>query len=334
MKSVLIIGGTQPTTSDLHLLYHRAFLKLGWSARFLSSDSDLPMGEAVLRQARLRFSRLHFGLFDRRVRRAAREARPDLVFISGSNWYLGAETIRWLRRRGARVALNEQHLQVFRPYQAECLPHYDHVFTQDGGLASLLQAASAARGVSVLGPACDPEEHRPLELGREDRSALGAEVCYLGYAYPNRIQAFEGLTRFDLRLWGMGWDASLLLAPFFRPEPVHGLKKTKIYNATAVNVNIQSNHYQLDGVTCRPFEVAACGGFCLCDGRRDLGRFFALGDEVVSFDGPEDLKAKVAYYLAHEEERRELARRARARVLREHTYEHRVRQVLATLGLE
>lgn len=333
MPSVLIVGGTQVTTSDLHLLYHRAFVKLGWRASFLSSDSELPPGETLLRQARLRFSRLHFALFDRRVRQAARRERPELVFISGSNWYLGADTIRWLRRRGARVALNEQHLQVFRPYQAECLPHYDHVFTQDGGLASLLRASAPVRGVSLLGPACDPEEHRPLEVSPEERADLGAEVCYLGYAYPNRVQAFERLTRFGLKLWGMAWDASPSLRPFYRPEPVYGLKKTKIYNATEVNVNIQSQFYQLDGVTCRPFEVAACGGFCLCDARPDLARYFAVGDEVASFDGPADLEAKVEHYLAHPEERRELAARARTRVLREHTYQHRVRQVLDTLGL-
>jgi spore maturation protein CgeB len=332
--TVLIIGGTQATTSDLHLLYHRAFQRAGWRSRFLSHDSHLPFGEKLLQQSQLRFSRLHFALFNQRVKSAARESRPDLVFITGSNWYLTPETVRGLRRLGARVVLNEQHLQVFRRYQAESLGIYDHVFTQDGALASILQAASPARSVSLLGPACDPEEHRRLDLTSEDRADLGAEVCYLGYAYPNRIAACERLTGFGLRLWGMGWDRSEVLSPFFRREPVHGLKKTRIYNATAVNVNIQSNFYQLDGVTCRPFEVAACGGFCLCEERRDLGRFFAVGDEVVAFDGPEDLRAKVAYYLAHEDERRELAERARARVLREHTYGHRVGQVLSAVGLD
>lgn len=333
MGTALIVGGTQATTSDLHLLFHRAFQRVGWRSRFLSHDSHLPFAEKLLQQGQLRFSRLHFALFNRRVRHAARESRPDLVFITGSNWYVSPETVRWLQRRGARVVLNEQHLQVFRTYQAEALRHYDHVFTQDSALTSLLQASSPARAVSLLGPACDPEEHRPLDLVEGDRRAFGAEVSYLGYAYPNRIAACEGLTGFDLRLWGVGWDRSPVLARCFRREPVHGLKKTKIYNATAVNVNIQSYLYQLDGVTCRPFEVAACGGFCLCEGRRDLGRFFSVGDEVVTFEGPEDLKAKVAYYLAHEDERRELAGRARARALREHTYEHRVRQVLHTVGL-
>lgn len=333
--TVLIIGGTQVTTSDLHLLYHRAFGSIGWHSVFLSNDSHLPFAEKVLQQSRLRFSTAHFGLFNRRVRRIARSVRPDLVFITGSNWYVLPETVTHLQRRhGAKVVLNEQHLQVFRPYQAECLRLFDHVFTQDSGLVSLLAHTSPARGVSLLGPACDPREHRPLDLSGGDRAAYGADVSYLGYAYANRIALFESLTAFGLRVWGRGWDASEALRPYFDPRPVHGMKKTRIYNATRINVNLQSVAYQMDGVTCRPFEVAACGGFCLSDERRDLGRFFRVGDEIVSFRDADDLRAKIRYYLAHPDEAEQVAARGRARVLGEHTYDHRARQVVGAVGLD
>lgn len=332
--TVLVVGGTQVTTSDLHLLYHRAFQRLGWRSLFLSNDSHLPFAEKVLQQSRLRFSDAHFALFNRRLRAAASEVRPDLVFITGSNWYVLPATVTHLQRRyGARVVLNEQHLQVFRPYQAECLQLFDHVFTQDSGLTSLLAHASPARAVSLLGPACDAQEHRPLALTEGDRAAYGADVGYLGYAYANRLALFEQLTSFRIRLWGVGWDRSEALRPYFDPRPVHGLKKTKIYNATGVIVNLQSVSYQLDGVTCRPFEVAACGGFCISEARRDLSRFFRIGEEMISFEDATDLKTKIAYYLAHPDEARDLAARARARVLAEHTYEHRARQVINTLRL-
>jgi spore maturation protein CgeB len=229
--------------------------------------------------------------------------------------------------------LNEQHLQVFRSWQSACLPLYDHVFVQDGGLAALLRAAAPVRGASLLGPACDPEEHRPIPLGEAQRREFGADVAYLGYGYANRLAMMEALHDFDVRLWGVGWDASPALAGRFRREPVHGLKKTLVYNATAVNLNLQSQVYQLDGVTCRPFEVAACGAFCLTEARRDLTAFFRTGDEMVTFDGLDDLRGKVAHFLAHPDERRAVAERARARALREHTYGHRVQQVIATVGL-
>jgi spore maturation protein CgeB len=229
--------------------------------------------------------------------------------------------------------LNEQHLQVFRPYQAECLARFDHVFAQDSALVSLLAHQAPVRGVSLLGPACDPQEHRPLDLTADERAAWGSDVSYLGHAYPNRLALFEQLTRFQIRLWGVHWDQSEALRPYFDPRPVHGIKKTRIYNATRVNVNLQSLAYQLDGVTCRPFEVAACGGFCISEARRDLGRFFRLDDEMVSFRDAEELRAKIEFYLAHPDEARELAARGRARVLAAHTYEHRARQVMETVGL-
>lgn len=333
-RTVLVVGGTQVTTSDLHLLYHRAFTALGWRSVFVSNDSHLPFAEKVLQQARLRFSAAHFALFNRRVRRVAAEAAPDLVFVTGSNWYLKPGTIRHLRRRyGARVVLNEQHLQVFRRYQAECLPLYDHVFTQDSGLVALLTHASPVRAASLLGPACDPREHRPLDLTDDERARYGADVSYLGYAYPNRLELFERLTDHRVRVWGVGWDRSEALRPFFDPRPVHGLLKTRIYNATRVNVNLQSVSYQLDGVTCRPFEVAACGSFCISEARADLARFFRLEEEMVSFRDADELRRKIGYYLAHPDEARDIAARARARVLAEHTYEHRARQVIATVGL-
>lgn len=334
MGRVLFIAGTQPTTSDLHLLFHRAFGRIGWESTFLSHDSALPFGEKVLQQARLRFSRAHFVLFNRRVRGVARTVRPDLVVISGSNWYVEPSTIRYLRSRlGARVVLNEQHLQVFRRYQAEALPLYDHVFTQDSALVSLLRAASPARAVSLLGPACDPEEHRPLSLTPDETARFGADVAYLGYGYANRIAAIEPLAPLGLKVWGMGWDASPTLDPLFDREPVSGLKKTKVYNATRVNLNIQSVTYQLDGITCRPFEVAACGAFGLCEARPDVGRFFREGEEIATFSGAADLNDKVSYYLSHDSERREIARKGRDRVLADHTYVHRARQIVAAVGL-
>ena len=44
-------------------------------------------------------------------------------------------------------------------------------------------------------------------------------------------------------------------------------------------------------------------------------------------------RGKIAHFLAHPDERRAVAGRARARALREHTYGHRVQQVIATVGL-
>ena len=332
MASVLLVAGTKVSASDRHLRFHRRFAREVCRAAFLAHDSGLPFAEKVIQQSRTRYSAPHFALFNRRLRRVAAETAPDLVLVAGSNWYVQPETVRWLQRRGSRVVLNEQHLQVFRPYQVECLRLYDHVFTQDGALAGVLQGSGVTRKVSVLGPACDPEEHRPLTLTAAEQDDVDADVGCIGYGYPNRHALFAQLAEFKLRLWGRNWD-SPTLAPFVRTAPVSGLKKTKIYNATRVNVNLQSTVYQASGVTCRPFEVAACGGFCVADARADLALYFTPGEDLVTFDDAPDLRAKVRYYLDHADERRELATRGRTRVLAAHTYAHRVREIAAAVGL-
>ena len=50
------------------------------------------------------------------------------------------------------------------------------------------------------------------------------------------------------------------------------------------------------------------------------------------FDDPSDLRRKIDYYLARAELRHDMAVRARGRVLAEHTYAHRMRDLIGRVG--
>lgn len=80
-----------------------------------------------------------------------------------------------------------------------------------------------------------------------------------------------------------------------------------------------------------PFEQfpkeAACGIFQLTD-RKYLEEHFELGKEMICYDNPREVKESVRYYLAHHEERMAIAKRAQAKVLRRHTYRHRMQWML------
>ena len=88
-------------------------------------------------------------------------------------------------------------------------------------------------------------------------------------------------------------------------------------------------------VTMRLFEGAACGALVLSDapapdnGCDDLLR---PGVEYATYADDADLIAKVDYYLANADERARIASAGQARVLGEHTYGHRARQLMQTLG--
>jgi spore maturation protein CgeB len=73
--------------------------------------------------------------------------------------------------------------------------------------------------------------------------------------------------------------------------------------------------------------VPACGGFLLADRRRHAAEDFAE-DERAEYDDIEDCVRKIRYFLAHFDQARAIAERARARVVRDHGYRNRAARLL------
>jgi len=82
-------------------------------------------------------------------------------------------------------------------------------------------------------------------------------------------------------------------------------------------------------VTMRIFEGSACGAMILTDAiANGLDELFEIGREIVVYQDDADLLEKIAYYLAHEEERETIARAGQKRTLKEHTYAYRVMKMV------
>jgi spore maturation protein CgeB len=84
-------------------------------------------------------------------------------------------------------------------------------------------------------------------------------------------------------------------------------------------------------VNQRVFDAPAAGGFVLTDFREQLAELFEVGEEVVCFGEPGEIPDLVRYYLKHPEVRKRMTGKARARVLAEHTYRHRVAVMIETM---
>ncbi len=83
-----------------------------------------------------------------------------------------------------------------------------------------------------------------------------------------------------------------------------------------------------DGVSTRTFEIPACGGFMLHEDNPELRALFVPGAECGVFTSLDDLCEKVAYYLAHEDERVAIAERGHARCVPAYSYYERAREML------
>lgn len=138
-----------------------------------------------------------------------------------------------------------------------------------------------------------------------------------------RAVAAEGLHLFG----DDGWPRLLPGASWHGPV-AYGEAAAALYAAAEITLNATS--FQMPtAVNQRVFDVPAAGGFLLTDAREDLGELFEPGREVVVFRDAEELRELVRRYRDRPAERQAIAARARARVLAEHSYEHRLSTLLA-----
>jgi spore maturation protein CgeB len=259
---------------------------------------------------------------------------PDLV-LSMAQAPLSRQALKRLRRDRVPTAMwFVEDREVF-PYWKAFAPFYDlFAVIQKGDFADRLTALGQPNSL-YLPLAADPGVHRPLELSAVERRKYGSEISFVGAGYPNRRLAFRHLAGYDLRIWGSDWDGETTLAPYLQRggERIGTEEVVRIFNATTINVNLHSSVRpgalvgEGDFVNPRTFELAACGAFQLVDRRELLPELFAEG-ELALFSDMEELLQGIEFHRAHPEVRAEVAARARARVLAEHTYVHRMQTLL------
>lgn len=128
------------------------------------------------------------------------------------------------------------------------------------------------------------------------------------------------------------------IEPFLR-KPVYGmsmhqaLRKGRIAFDARGDIEIKKKGHntpidlaQKESANMRIFEATGTGVFLLTEYFKNLERYFKIGKEIETFTGEQELIEKIRYYIAHPEEREEIARRGQRRCLRDHSMGKRVSQ--------
>lgn len=277
------------------------------------------------------------------VAAVAGQHRPDLVFaLDGME--LPVEQVDALRGLGIRTALWITDDPYYTDMMSSIVTHYDYVFTLEANSVEYYRSLGA--NVHFLPFGVYPGQFRPLRSPAKVRR----EVSFIGSAYWNRIRTIEPivpeLMKRGLVLSGLWWDR----LPQY-PQYAHQIELNRwmdpyetsdTYNGSKIVINMHRRHddesvnqNQVNITAASPnprtFEIGACATLQLTDVRSDIARFYTPGVEIETYASQEEMLAKVDYYLSHEQERRDIALRALARTMREHTYAHRLNQVLATI---
>ena len=269
------------------------------------------------------------------------EDPPDLV-LAIAQAPLSAGVLEHLRKKKFLTAMwfveNYRHLT----YWQQMASGYDYWFViQQGDCHETLKRAGA-RQVRYLPMAADPSVHRPYALTDAERAEYGADVSFVGAGYPNRrVLLPRWLSKeWTFKLWGNEWEGAADLAPVLQRGGARIDTETcmKVFNASAINLNLHSCggealDPQADFVNPRTFELAACGAFQLTDERLLMPELFPE-QEVVRFRRDVDVPRLIRTWLKDASGRRDVAEAARRRVLGHHTYAHRMKELLAAIGLQ
>lgn len=270
--------------------------------------------------------RFRAGDLPRRLERVLDEHTPDLVLVIGGA-PLDEELVDRLRGRGRARWINWLPDDLRTAAQAAQLARpYDHIYAIGTDVAAEL-ADRLGRTVDVLSLAADPSVYRPIRSKDQYR----ANVVFAGSATPRRERLLAELVEFGLALWGPGWRKTSL-RDYCRGEAQETAEYIRAYTGATVAVNI--HHVAVEGdpreASCnqRLFELASLASAQVVDDRGDLARFFAAGREVAVFHDAAELRETVRRLVEDPAEAERLGQSARARLLQDHTYMHRLRELL------
>jgi spore maturation protein CgeB len=183
-----------------------------------------------------------------------------------------------------------------------------------------------------------PELVEPFEaLGDTERKLAYETMITWEATRQYRLACVAGTLGFDPLIVGdPGWD-TVLRGRAGQGASWRRLRELNYYEELPgfyprVKVNFNCTSKQMKGaVNQRIFDVPACGGFVLSDERAQQADLFEPGVEAATYTHPDEVPEMVDWYLSREHERRRIAEAARARILAEHTYDHRLTEIFRVM---
>jgi spore maturation protein CgeB len=231
----------------------------------------------------------------------------------------------------APATLDRIHRNPLDPFRG-LIPSFDIIFTYGGGNRVVdSYTALGARACLPIYNALDPDTHYRVQPNKR----FSADLAFLGNRLPDRESRVEEFffqpaartKRMKFLLGGSGWRDK------HRSENVHycGHIYTREHNAfnssSLVVLNIDRDSMAEYGYSppTRIFEAAGAGACIITDEWRGIEMFLDPGSEVfVARNGAQVSEILQTLSVA---DARKMGAAARMRILSEHTYAHRAKEI-------
>jgi spore maturation protein CgeB len=178
-----------------------------------------------------------------------------------------------------------------------------------------------------------PEKERTKIEGLNKKKKMEIEAAILWKStLLYRLSCLETLKEFNVNIYGdSAWKELLRKQNFKLFAPLNYYNELPLlYNSCRINFNATSRQMK-EAANQRVFDVPACGAFILTDYQKSLDELFDVGKEMIVYRDKSEIPGLVKYYLDNPEKREAVAKKGRERVLKEHTYKHRLNEMIRVM---
>jgi len=259
----------------------------------------------------------------------ARAFEPDVVYVQHVH-FLSDEALMRLKEISGflvgQIATEPPRASRLRRFDllVTCLPPFAERFRAQGVPTELLRLGFDERALTrVEATGAERGVHPAVFVGSLGRTQHRRANAHLARAARRAPLEFWG---YNTRLWPP-WSP---VRRRYHGE-AWGLDMYRVLYESRIAVNRHGGIAGNFAVNMRLYEASGMGALLLTDGGESLDRLFGIGQELVVWNTASELQELIHHYLRDEAARREIAAAGQRRTLREHTYAHRMQELVSIL---
>lgn len=333
MKKILILG---PDYFHFISAVNNAFHALGCQTYTLPYLDYSFLQKCVMKirckSINTRIERKHKSNYAAKIKKIFQQNKPSLVFIINAD-FLDSETIDYMRNHTAVAIWLFDNISKM-PGIIDNLKHCEHIFSFDKNDIQILEDTGLK--ASFLPQACDVKTYFPIAGSKKD-----IDILFVGnlYFYPNRQKTIqkiiEAFPERKIKVIGeyKPWYKGMLRCLFrerrdiYTNHNVSPEEVNKYYNQSRIVLNIHRED-QKNGANPRLFEICGSGAYQISDSNPYIKSIFPHR-EIGLFKTEEELIEAISDALTHDKSSN--AQAAHEIVVKQHTYESRMKQVFQSI---
>lgn len=251
------------------------------------------------------------------------EFKPDIVFMQiQTDGIIDFSTIEYFHSKGCKIINWTGDIRHYTPsWMLDIAPYCISAFSNMNDVKNVIKQGYQSKYLEI---GYDPLIYTPI-----GEKAVCPEIVFMANNYVNqfplskyRANVVQQLTdeygsRFGV--YGSGWTVAM--------GNLNGsqIEEAKYYRGCKIAINIshfEAQRYSSD----RLLRILGSGALCIS--HRFPNMDYKDEEHLLIFDDVEDLKDKINYYICHDSERMEIAKRGNELVLNRNTFHCQVKNIL------